>query len=265
MSGLIVKAAGVLAVALLAGCATTEPRAPFQVAPKPSQPPTGAARSLPVRGANADLAVDFADLYFLTEWDEARARLAKWVTPPRVEIADPALRAYEPFLSVYLGRLRRGAGVDIALVEPGAGDMLVKFAPGEQMRRAFNSAFCIVAPGRLNWAQMLDWRLDPDQFNWTRIAGIDSATAFIPHDAAPYQIRACLMEEVAQALGPGNDIFRLADSAFNDDGAHAVPTSFDLLALRVLYDPSLEPGMTRKQAEPLIAAALARFRPQDGD
>jgi len=34
---------------------------------------------------------------------------------------------------------------------------------------------------------------------------------------SPQEVRDCLHEELAQALGPLNDLYRLPDSVFNDD------------------------------------------------
>ena len=47
---------------------------------------------------------------------------------------------------------------------------------------------------------------------------------FLPADAAPQELRDCLHEEIAQALGPLNDLYRLPDSIFNDDNVHTVLT-----------------------------------------
>jgi hypothetical protein len=62
---------------------------------------------------------------------------------------------------------------------------------------------------------------------------------FIPSDVSPQEVRDCLHEEVAQALGPLNDLYRLPDSVFNDDNFHAVLTGFDMLILRTYYDAEL--------------------------
>jgi hypothetical protein len=75
---------------------------------------------------------------------------------------------------------------------------------------------------------------------------------FMPADVAPQEVRDCLHEEVAQAIGPLNDLYRLPDSVFNDDNFHTVLTGFDMLILRATYAPELRSGMTRAE----VAAAL---------
>ena len=71
-------------------------------------------------------------------------------------------------------------------------------------------------------------------------------------------MRDCLNEEITQALGPANDLYRLPDSIWNDDNFHGMATPFDMLILRALYQPELQSGMSRAE----VAAALpARARP----
>jgi hypothetical protein len=84
---------------------------------------------------------------------------------------------------------------------------------------------------------------------------------FIPADTAPQEIRDCLHEEIAQALGPLNDLYELPDSVFNDDNFHTVLTGFDMLMLRAHYAPELANGMTRGAVAARLPAILARLNP----
>jgi hypothetical protein len=71
--------------------------------------------------------------------------------------------------------------------------------------------------------------------------------------------RSCIHEEVAQGLGLGNDDPRARPSIFNDDDEFALLTTHDELLLKILYDPRLRPGMTAREAMPVVrrlAAAL---------
>ena len=70
-------------------------------------------------------------------------------------------------------------------------------------------------------------------------------------------MRDCLNEEITQALGPANDLYRLPDSIWNDDNFHGMATPFDMTILRALYQPELRSGMTRAEA----AAVLPGARP----
>ena len=69
----------------------------------------------------------------------------------------------------------------------------------------------------------------------------------------------CLHEEIAQGLGLANDSPRARPTIFNDDEEFSLLTPQDVLMLRMLYDPSLTPGMTAEQARPVAAALATRF------
>ena len=98
-----------------------------------------------------------------------------------------------------------------------------------------------------------------------RVTGIartrDRAVIFVPSDVAPQEIRDCLHEELAQALGPLNDLYRLPDSVFNDDNIHTVLTGFDMLILRAYYAPELSSGLTRGAVAQRLPGLLARLNP----
>jgi tetratricopeptide (TPR) repeat protein len=74
-------------------------------------------------------------------------------------------------------------------------------------------------------------------------------------------VRDCLHEELAQAMGPLNDLYHLPDSVFNDDNFNTVLTGFDMLMLRVHYAPELRSGMNEAEAAARLPGILARLNP----
>ncbi|SFI69465.1 DUF2927 domain-containing protein [Albimonas pacifica] len=81
------------------------------------------------------------------------------------------------------------------------------------------------------------------------------ALSVVALEVSPH-LSECVYEEVIQALGPINDSRTVAQTMFNDDGAETIPTSYDWLALSILYDPRLTTGMTLEEAEPAIRALV---------
>ncbi len=69
----------------------------------------------------------------------------------------------------------------------------------------------------------------------------------------------CLHEEIAQGLGLPNDSPAARPSIFNDDEEFALLTRQDEAMLRILYDPTLRPGMTEAEARPLITTLAVRL------
>jgi hypothetical protein len=128
------------------------------------------------------------------------------------------------------------------------------------MQAAVPRAACFVVPRLTSWDEFKIARRTP-QVDWTTLTRRDRAAIFVPSDVAPQEIRDCLHEELAQALGPLNDLYRLPDSVFNDDNIHTVLTSFDMLVLKTFYAPELQNGMTRGEAAIRLPAILARLNP----
>jgi hypothetical protein len=128
------------------------------------------------------------------------------------------------------------------------------------MQRVVPQAACFVVPRVSSWAEFRRARGSRD-LDWTTLTGRDRVAVFIPSDVSPQEVRDCLHEEVAQALGPLNDLYRLPDSVFNDDNFHAVLTGFDMLILRTYYDAELANGMTRAEVSARLPGILARLNP----
>jgi len=119
-----------------------------------------------------------------------------------------------------------------------------------------------VVPGDTTFDQ---FRRAPDRYGGKRLAAatrIEQTSILIPRTAPPYLVRGCLIEEIAQALGPANDLYGLGPSIFNDDAAHVWPTKLDLLMLKVLYQPELHTGMKRSESEVAAWTVLDRVNPQ---
>jgi hypothetical protein len=131
------------------------------------------------------------------------------------------------------------------------------------MQRVVPQAACFVVPRVSSWSEFRRAR-SGRTLDWTTLDTRERVAVFIPSDVSPQEIRDCLHEEIAQALGPLNDLYRLPDSVFNDDNFNAVLTGFDMLILRTYYDDALRSGMTRAQVASALPGILARINPTGG-
>jgi len=260
-----VACAAVVAGSVLAGCQPTVPAGPsqpFQIAAMPGTPRLGAARPAgTTRYDNRSIARVFARLTHELEWGARRAHLIRYEAPVRVAMAGTLAAAYTPFLDRYLAEIRRETGIDIAR-GPGPHNLRIGFVNGNDFRRTVPQHACVVAPGAVTWTT---FRQSPRRYGiraYETQRTQPAMTVFIPDNAEPYLIRICLIEEIAQALGPANDLYGLGPSIFNDDGAHVWPTRLDYLMLRVLYQPEMATGLTRAETERRALAILERLNPE---
>lgn len=257
--------AAIVSLGVLSACGIAHgPRAPYPIDPVPDAAlpvmrQFGPPRPVPPARANADMAVDFVDLTMRLESGAALPVFTRFEEPVTVVLAGPATPVFDMELDRLLARLQGEAGIDIRR-GPAPAAITIEAVRRVDLDRVVPQAACFVLPLSTTWAT---FRTD------TRAAGLDwadltarrAATVFIPADISPQEIRDCLHEEVAQALGPVNDLFRLEDSIFNDDNMHGVLTGFDMLVLRAVYDPALSNGMSRQAVSARLPAILARLNP----
>jgi len=223
----------------------------------------GAPNLAPPTRGNTAIARDFLDLAFQMESGRAVPVMSRFETPITVAVAPGAPQTLSRDLDRLLARLRHEARIDIrraAAGQPAA--ITIETLPRARMQRAVPQAACFVVPRVSSWAEFRVARTNARTLDWTTLASREHAAVFIPNDVSPQEVRDCLHEEIAQALGPLNDLYRLPDSVFNDDNFHAVLTGFDMLILRTYYDRALASGMDRAEVANRLPGILNRLNPQ---
>ncbi|MFO6462777.1 DUF2927 domain-containing protein [Jannaschia sp. KMU-145] len=223
---------------------------------------TGAPRiAVPVQ-PNGQLARDIMALSFQLETGRALPVFTRFEGPITVAVEGAAPPTLGPDLNDLIARLRNEAGIDIRRASKGEmGSITVSALPRKTLQRFVPGAACFVVPRVAGWKDYLSKRLGPAT-DWTTLKTRRRASVFLPADVSPQEIRDCLHEEIAQALGPLNDLYRMPWSVFNDDNTHVVLTSFDMLVLRATYDRDLRSGMSQADVAARLPAILARINPR---
>jgi len=262
------RSLSVLALCLLSACAAT----PAAEVTMRFTSPSGAGTDLVLPEAlaqpavgrssrgNAQMARDFLDLEFRMESGRALPVLTRFEGPITVEMTGSVPGSAPAELDRLIGRLRAEAGLDLRRTSGGNASVTIEFVPRAAMRRAVPTAACFVVPNVTSFAEYRSAR-NAGRTDWALLTRRDHATIFVPADTSPQEVRDCLHEELAQALGPLNDLYHLPDSVFNDDNFHTVLTGFDMLMLRVHYAPELASGMNEAEVAARLPAILARLNP----
>lgn len=193
---------------------------------------------------------------------ETESRLHRWTSPVRLEVSfgdtvDPAkATADQAAIRTYLARLSRLAGLPITQVKDNPNFLL--FVVTEDERRALGPRLRAFLPGLSEAA--IQTVTDLDRSSYCLVFAIDPGRRGI-YDRAVAIVRAehpdllrlsCIHEELAQGLGLANDSPEARPSVFNDDEEFALLTPHDEYLIRMLYHPSLSPGMTADEARPLV-------------
>ncbi len=255
-----------IALAALSACTTVDrvevpTRTKVIEASLPPSKTFGAARPSPPARSNKNIAADFLSLHFALESGAELPVFTRFDEPITVRLTGTPPPTMQTDLSRLLTRLQREARIDIRQVPEGQANITIEAVSQKQIRRILPQAACFVVP---NSSSLEEYRRDrrKSKSNWTELRSRDRIGIFIPYDASPQEIRDCLHEELAQALGPLNDLYRLPDSVFNDDNFHTVLTGFDMLILRTAYAPELQNGMTREQVAAVLPGVLSRLNPR---
>ena len=218
-------------------------------------------RPQPARKSNNDIAIDFIELSFQLESGRTLPRFTRFEGPISVRVTGAPPASLGPDLSRLLARMRAEAGIDISRVPASQNaNITIEAIPRAAIRKALPHAACFVVPNITAISQYSKARREA-RTNWSDLHTRERIAIFLPNDASPQEVRDCLHEELAQALGPLNDLYRLANSVFNDDNVHTVLTGFDMLILRAFYDPALRSGMSRGQVAAALPGILARINP----
>ncbi len=213
----------------------------------------------------ADLARDFMRIALFDEYQtingsyvasETPSNLRRFDRPVRVRVvngdstSEPDAQFNATTVAQYTRRLARITGLDMRIANEGERANMVVFflSRDEQPRIARQLGRYVTAPPRevedafansaldlLCAAFSLSSERTPDSYR--------SALILVKSEHSPAQRSACVMEEMAQALGLTNDSRAARPSIFNDDEEFAALTRHDELLLRILYDPRLQSGM----------------------
>lgn len=210
---------------------------------------------------DAEIADGFFKVAFGAEYRLAGPsdRIRKFTGPVRVAIEGAPLRRRRATLAAIVaeigGRIRH---VDIALAAPGeAANLTVTLVRDRDMHRTIERRF------GADHAHAIRRALDPQclsGFRKNEQFVIERAEVVLAGDTDDFTFRDCAYEEILQALGPINDTDTVPWTMFND----AVRTGrfgvYDQLLLNILYDPSIEPGMSAGEVKALLPGVLRKVR-----
>ncbi|MEM0945765.1 MAG: DUF2927 domain-containing protein [Pseudomonadota bacterium] len=248
---------------VLAACTATAP-VERRAAPEIELPPMktfGTPKAQRPQRSNRTIAADIMDLSFRLESGRVLPVLTRFEGPISVRVVGPAPRSLTTDLDRLIKRMRTEAGIDISRVASNTdASITIEVLSRRELQRAVPQAACFVVPRITSWDEFRRNRRGP-ALDWTTLRVREKMAIFLPGDVSPQEIRDCLHEELAQAVGPLNDLYRLSDSVFNDDNFHTVLTGFDMLVLRTLYAPELRSGMTPQEVADRLPAILARLNP----
>ncbi|MDZ4095659.1 MAG: DUF2927 domain-containing protein [Paracoccaceae bacterium] len=209
--------------------------------------------------SNPEIAADFIDLAFRMESGRSLPVLTRFDGPVTVTLRGDVPASAQQDLTRLLQRLRSEAQIDITQTAKAAA-VTIEFVPRRKIKAMHANVACFVVPRVSSWSEFRAAR-GSAKLDWATLTRRDRVAVFVPSDTSAQDVRDCLHEELAQAIGPLNDLYQLPDSVFNDDNFHTILTGFDMLILRLYNAPELGNGMHADQVAALLPGLLARMNP----
>src|SRR5690606_35615909 len=137
-------------------------------------------------------------------------RFSRFEGPVTVRMTGAVPPSAATDLSRLLQRLRSEAGIDIREIAQGEAAITLQFLPRKVIQTTYANVACFVAPRVSGWEEFKSAR-NTVQLYWPSLLRREKLAVFLPADSSAQEVRDCLHEELAQALGPLNDLYRLTD------------------------------------------------------
>ena len=211
--------------------------------------------------SNNDLALDFIELSFCLQSGCDLPAFKRFEQPITVRVTGAPPSSLSSDLKKLLHRMRTEANIKISQTSANTpADVTIQAVSRAKIRHALSHAACFVVP---NISSIHEYRSArrTAKTNWANLKRREQLAIFLPNDASPQEVRDCLHEELAQAIGPLHDLYRLPDSVFEDDNVHTALTGFGIMMLKAYYSPELRGSMTRGQVSQALPRIPNRIKP----
>jgi hypothetical protein len=211
------------------------------------------------------IADSFVEIALKNEYAPGMSVVRKWQQPVRYffdhRVPDQTL--HEELTVMHLNHLAQITGLDFQPVpNRQAANLFIVFSTEQALKQELVKDFDISkAQAR---EQLFRHSVCLARFKVHSDFSIAKAWVIIPVDRARAHAKllACIVEELTQVMGLPNDSEKVYPSIFNDKTYHDLLTGLDYLLLKLLYQPSILPGMNQQQVRPLILKQLALFQQQ---
>lgn len=184
------------------------------------------------------LVAQFERIAFSNEYggQHRLGRIVKWQRPVRIRIRGRNAHRYRHEVAEMVTQLRRLSGLNMELLER-------RDQPGVNFEIEFVDSR---PPGKALCETI--FRL--------KYFAIVRVHIFITAKNPP-QRKHCIVEEMTQALGLGDDSSLIFPSIFNDSSRQQDLRLWDEIMLQTLYSARLFPGIRKKSARPIVRATIA--------
>jgi hypothetical protein len=192
------------------------------------------------------------------QFDRADKRIRKFDAPVRVFVVGLAPQARASIAKVVDDIQGRVAHLDVAVTDDRqAANVVVTLVRKNELSATLRARYGAAK------ARQIQQKLNPECLSGVGVDKefhIKRAEVFLPVDAGEFRLFDCAYEELLQVLGVVNDDRSVPWTMFNDDVQMGFFDVYDQHLVNILYDPRVQPGMTRSEVEGVMPEVLPAVR-----
>jgi Protein of unknown function (DUF2927) len=186
-------------------------------------------------------------------------RVRKFDEPVRIFVTSMGLPDRRPEIAATVADIRAHVNhLDVAVTnDRHAANFFVTLVTGRNLSRAIRSRY------GSGTATQIEQSLHPQCLSGIgkdKRFRIRRAEVILPADADDFTFHDCAYEELLQALGAINDDRSIPWTMFNDDVQMGFFDIYDQYLLNILYDPRVQPGMTKGAVNSVFPEVLPTVR-----
>jgi hypothetical protein len=191
--------------------------------------------------------------------DKKADRIRKFDEPVRVFVVNRGAPERRSQIAAIIADIRaRVEHLDVAVTgDRKAANFVVTLVPERDLARTIAAHFGAAHAKRIQTAlapQCLSGIGKDETFRIRR------AEAILPADVSDFSFYDCAYEELLQGLGIINDDNSVPWTMFNDDVQMGFFDVYDQHLVNILYDPRVQPGMTKAEVEAVLPDVLPAVR-----
>jgi hypothetical protein len=190
--------------------------------------------------------------------DTPADRVRKFDEPVRIFVEGSAPERRRELAGVVADIRSRINHLDIAITnDRGAANFTVRLVPERKLKATIRALY-----GN-DRAKQIQRALNPQCLSGIgkdESFRIRRAEVILPTDAGDFTFYDCAYEELLQALGAINDDASVPWTMFNDAVRMGFFDVYDQYLLNILYDPRVQPGMTRDEVDAVLPDILSSAR-----
>ncbi len=200
-------------------------------------------------------------------WRTSDMFVRKWEGPIKIELRGDAMLAEHrvklmELLGLHIETLSSLTGLEIGLVsrQAGSGNFIIHFVLSPSMPKELRARNLQLGLTESRGSSLGCYV----QREWDRTLTMQRAYIVIPVESGFEYVTYCLLEEMAQAMGPSNDASAYQGSSLFSNYLNPEFSINDMVLVRALYDDAITAGMSRdsalQKAEFVIPSLTGKLR-----